>query len=413
MKKVLSVFTVLLLVATLLLTACSKNIIVSVFRPSGDTLSSKSVKLTELSAEAVLQELKNFQVVPDSITVNSFESNGSDSFRRVVLDLGGGFRNWLSTQDGNTQKLTVQAVANTFLHCFSADTFSLRDDGQLVNTGVFDFSAEIFYVHEGVWVQEMSLGSSSPLPTIIPEGSPTVRPSSTAGTQYTPQSTGATPKPTPTGPLATPQRDDGKKYVAITFDDGPHSKYTTMIVDKLKEYNASATFFVVGNRINENLGKAIKYVTDNGSEIAIHGYTHEVYYNSCSEERYVEELEKTRLVIEQYTGIKPTMMRPIGGSITSARVASCPYAVIMWNVDSEDWKHKKASQAEIDAIVKNVMDNVRDGSIVLLHEIYENSYQAFCIIMEKLTEQGYKVVSVTELLGKNNVRPGVKFFSAK
>ena len=106
-------------------------------------------------------------------------------------------------------------------------------------------------------------------------------------------------------------------------------------------------------------------------------------------------------------------MRPIGGSITNSRVKSCGYPVVLWNVDSEDWRHKTQTQSEIDIIVNNVMKDVGDGKIILMHEIYENSYQALDIILRKLTEQGYKVVTVSELFGENNLTPGSKYFSAK
>ena len=207
----------------------------------------------------------------------------------------------------------------------------------------------------------------------------------------------------------------GKKRVAITFDDGPHNVRTQAIVDELAKYGFHATFFVVGNRVDGTAyggGKTIPYILEHGNEIGIHGYTHEVYYNRCDDATYEYELSETLKAIHKYEkDYKVTLMRPIGGNITDERVAECEYSVIMWNVDSEDWKHKGSSQSEIDAIVNNVMTTVKNGSIILLHEIYENSYQAFCIIMERLYAEGYKVVTVTELLGENNVKPGTKYYN--
>ena len=107
-------------------------------------------------------------------------------------------------------------------------------------------------------------------------------------------------------------------------------------------------------------------------------------------------------------------MRPIGGNITKERIDSCPYSVIFWNVDSEDWKNKQRGSEEeaaqnIQTIVQNVMSTVGDGKIILMHEIYRNSYEAFCIILDELYQQGYEVVSVTELIGADTIKPGQKY----
>jgi peptidoglycan/xylan/chitin deacetylase (PgdA/CDA1 family) len=106
-------------------------------------------------------------------------------------------------------------------------------------------------------------------------------------------------------------------------------------------------------------------------------------------------------------------MRPIGGNITDARVESCPYSVIMWSVDSEDWKYKgrgengELAEQNINTIVENVMSQVKSGDIILMHDIYENTYEAAKIIIERLHAEGYQLVTVSELLG--NAKPGVKY----
>jgi peptidoglycan/xylan/chitin deacetylase (PgdA/CDA1 family) len=209
----------------------------------------------------------------------------------------------------------------------------------------------------------------------------------------------------------------GAKRVALTFDDGPHNVRTIAIVDELARYGYRATFFVVGNRVDGtayNGAEALKYAHDHGNEIAIHGYTHAVYYHNCDQDRYERELSNT------YTAIKDAaknanvrLMRPIGGNITDARVESCPYSVIMWSVDSEDWKYKgrgengELAEQNINTIVENVMSQVKSGDIILMHDIYENTYEAAKIIIERLHAEGYQLVTVSELLG--NAKPGVKY----
>ncbi len=230
---------------------------------------------------------------------------------------------------------------------------------------------------------------------------------------------GCTDTPTPPGeessiaetptPTDAPTSPSSKKRVAITFDDGPHNVWTKQIVNELGRYGFTATFFVLGNRIDGsayNGGSTVTFVANQGHELAIHGYTHDVYYNKCSDEEYNFELSETAKVIQNFGGDAPTLMRPIGGAITQERTAACPYAVILWDVDSEDWRYKYRSedtpemmQEKVDTIVNNVMSNVGDGSIILLHDIYESTYDATCIILERLFEEGYEVVSVSELLG--------------
>lgn len=204
--------------------------------------------------------------------------------------------------------------------------------------------------------------------------------------------------------------DPPKKRVAITFDDGPHNVWTKQIVNELGRYGFTATFFVIGNRVDGdayNGGDTMAFVASQGHEIAIHGYTHDVYYNSCTDAEYSFELSETAKVIGQWgNGTVPTLMRPIGGAISNERAAACPYSVILWDVDSEDWRHKykpddtpEMMQEKVDTIVNNVMSGVGDGSIILLHDIYESTYDATCIILQRLYEEGYEVVSVSELLG--------------
>lgn len=205
--------------------------------------------------------------------------------------------------------------------------------------------------------------------------------------------------------------DSPKKRVAITFDDGPHNIWTKKIVNELGRYGFTATFFVIGNRVDgktHNGGDTMAFTASQGHELAIHGYTHKVYYDECTDAEYDFELSETAKVIGQWgNGIVPTLMRPIGGIITPERAAICPYAIINWDVDSEDWRYQYKSedtpemmQEKVDSIVNNVMSTVHDGSIILLHDIYESTYDATCIILARLYAEGYEVVSVSELLGE-------------
>lgn len=220
-----------------------------------------------------------------------------------------------------------------------------------------------------------------------------------AGEQTTEAPVGETTPPATEAVDQTP-----KKYVAITFDDGPHVSRTRLIVDKLKEYGATATFFVVGNRINNVTGEALQYAVENGCEISIHGYTHEYYYDTCSDAQYQKELDMTASAIRKYLGQEYAipLMRPIGGRISEERRAACSYRIVLWDVDSDDWRYKAVTDeastaANVNQIVENILSQVEEGSIVLMHEIYQNSYDAFCIVLDRLYEMGYTCVTVSEL----------------
>ena len=210
---------------------------------------------------------------------------------------------------------------------------------------------------------------------------------------------------------STKKKDPNKKYVAITYDDGPHNVRTNAIVDELEKYGFNATFFVVGNRVDGtayNGKKAVKYAAEKGNEIAIHAYTHNLYYDKCTKAEYEEELENTFNAIRSVLPkAQVKLMRPVGGRITDERTESCDYSVIMWSVDSNDWKYKGDGEEGVDTIVENVMSQVKDGSIILMHDIYENTYLATKEILKQLDEQGYEVVTVSELLG--NPKAGVKY----
>ena len=232
-----------------------------------------------------------------------------------------------------------------------------------------------------------------------------------------PDDTTITTTAPPDIPTSTPP-ESSQKRVAITFDDGPRSyqDQTKKIVDELSKYGFTATFFVVGNRIEKD--GTLPYAVEHGCEIGIHGFTHstEKYFDTCSDEAYENEISHTAEAIrKQIPGYEIKLMRPVGGRISAERINTSPYSIIMWNVDSEDWKHTyykgisdEEADAKINTIVNNVMSSVSDGSIILLHDIYESTYDATKIILQRLYEEGYDVVSVSELLGDDLV-PGRQY----
>ncbi len=209
----------------------------------------------------------------------------------------------------------------------------------------------------------------------------------------------------------TPPPEGSPKKIAFTFDDGPYAPVTRGIAEEFSKYGGKCTFFVVGNRIKGDWETAMKYASDLGHEIAIHGYTHTVYYNRCSYDTYLYEVQTTAARTEQVTGKAPAVKRPSGGSITNSRVAESPYSIIMWNVDTKDWQYSGRNEQNVNRIVQNIVSSATVGDIVLMHDIYYNTLDVVKIILPALAEQGYEFVTVSELLGEER-QAGKKYSNA-
>ena len=222
-------------------------------------------------------------------------------------------------------------------------------------------------------------------------------------------------EPAVSASVTEPSEEIEYKYVAFTFDDGPHAALTKKFVDKLTEYNGRGTFFIIGDRVNDITAESLKYAVEKGNEIAIHAFTHKYIFNSCDEKTYENEIKYTRNTIFSYVGVEPLLMRPPQGAMTAERVQTSKYPIILWSVDSRDWVHKDRSSEDIaaeniDIIVENVLSTVKNGDIILMHELYENSYQAFSVIIDTLYREGYRFVTVSELLGES-IQSGTKYHS--
>lgn len=395
MKKLLLSFISIIMLASTLCACGEKenNITVYFFDQTSGKVCEHQESTANFSSETLLLQLISRGLADPQTRQISFYTNGST----ISLDLSKEFLNTFVGLGVEGSQIILGCLADTFLTNFKAASINITVEGSCVSTQLGEFPKEYTFIDFSDIVFSVDALQKTFVPSISPSTDVTTTPTPTISQ-----------KPTPT--VSSGEVDVKDKIVSITFDDGPHATYTRKIVDKLKEYNATATFFIVGNRVNESTESAIRYAVENGSEIGIHGYTHKFYYGKCSDADYEAEMSKTDSVIKKTIGKSPTLMRPTGGSITAARIASSKYAVILWNVDSLDWKHKKGGQSEIDIIVNNVMKAVKPGSVILMHEIYKNSYEAFCIIIDKLYSQGYKVVSVTELIGKDSVKPATKYF---
>ncbi|MBR3148788.1 MAG: polysaccharide deacetylase family protein [Eubacterium sp.] len=203
--------------------------------------------------------------------------------------------------------------------------------------------------------------------------------------------------------------DPNKPMIALTFDDGPVGKNSSKkILDVLEKYNARATFFMIGQNAAEhpeNLKRKVKL----GCELGNHTWNHNNYGKNVT----ANDIKKCSEAIYKITGQYPTSFRSPGGATTTTIRNECKaenMPLYYWTLDTQDWKHRNA-----DYVYNAVMKNVKDGDIILMHEIYGSTADAVERMVPELIQQGYQLVTCEELVlaktGKKPV-PGEQYFSA-
>ena len=189
---------------------------------------------------------------------------------------------------------------------------------------------------------------------------------------------------------------EGKKLVALTFDDGPNYN-TSKILEILNEYNVSATFFVLGSKILGN-EKIIKMMDEYGMEIGNHTYSHKLMIKMDSE-HIIKEIKDTNDLIYKVINRYPKVVRPSYGSFNKKIKESIDMPIIIWDIDTLDWKNHNSTK-----IVSRVINKVSDGDIILMHDIYSATVKAVDIVIPKLINEGYQIVSVSELFYYKNIK---------
>lgn len=186
--------------------------------------------------------------------------------------------------------------------------------------------------------------------------------------------------------------------IALTFDDGPHPRYTGQILDVLEEYDIKATFFVVGVNA-KNYPDSLIDVIKRGHEIGNHTYSHP-HVSGLNTYTLTDEVEECESTIYGLTDYKTKLFRPPEGMIDAdvrTVLRSLDYKVIMWDIDTRDWAHEPPEK-----IAEKVISNIASGDIILMHDyIGHNSptVEAIKIFIPVLLEKGYKFVVVSELIG--------------
>ena len=184
--------------------------------------------------------------------------------------------------------------------------------------------------------------------------------------------------------------DPSKPMVALTFDDGPYGPVGNRILDCLAQYNGRATFYVVGERVPAEAAEMQRIVAE-GHEIGNHTYSHK-YLNKLNTAQIRQEIDRCADTVQSVCGVRPATVRLPGGNKNATVLAAVQEPIVLWNVDTLDWKTRNAQQT-----VSAVLDHVQDGDIILMHELYQASGDAALQIIPELTNRGYQLVTVSEM----------------
>lgn len=185
------------------------------------------------------------------------------------------------------------------------------------------------------------------------------------------------------------QIDPEQPMMALTFDDGPGER-TGELLDALSRYGAHATFFLQGVNIP---GKedTVKKILETGCEIGNHSYNHP-QLTKLSDAQIAEQIQKTNELIKGACGQEATLVRPPYGAINDAVKKNTGLPLILWNIDTQDWKGGDAA-----SVVNNVLTTADDGDIVLMHDVHTNSVDAALQLLPRLVDEGYQLVTVSEM----------------
>ena len=187
--------------------------------------------------------------------------------------------------------------------------------------------------------------------------------------------------------------DPSKPMIALTFDDGPRASVTNRILDSLSQYGGRATFFMVGTNVPHN-GDVIRRMVAQGCEVANHTNDHK-YISKLSSDGIVSQVSAVNQKVAAVCGVSPVVMRPPGGYVDAHSLSvlgSMGMPAIMWSIDTRDWQHRNAQRT-----INNVLSQVKDGDIILMHDIYDATADAAVVLIPELTARGYQLVTVSEL----------------
>lgn len=197
----------------------------------------------------------------------------------------------------------------------------------------------------------------------------------------------------------------GKKMLcALTFDDGPNTVTTPQVLEKLKKYGVLASFFLVGDNISKESARASASAYEMGCELCNHSKTHSAMPQLTADE-IKAEIAFTDNAVKEICGKKPAFFRPPYIAVNDVMFDSIDLPFIC-GVGAEDWEDSVSAEER----AKRILEQTEDGTIILLHDMEGNfrTVDALDIIIPKLLEKGFELVTVSELFSRCGVQPQKK-----
>lgn len=203
--------------------------------------------------------------------------------------------------------------------------------------------------------------------------------------------------------------DVNRPMVSLTFDDGPVKKNTELAIELLNTYDARATFFMLGFRMERN-HEVVLDVLNSGHEIASHTYNHPDLTEKKTNLSY--QYSRNQEILSEITQGQASigLLRPPYGAFNQKVKESSPYPLILWSLDTLDWKTLDA-QATHD----HIMTNVKDGDVILLHDLHAPSVESLRTVLPALVDAGYQIVTVSEMMEARGIemQNGVSYSKAR
>lgn len=402
--------------------------------------------------------LKVSEVAADQVLLSWEKVNKADGYRVMMAKGDGEYQEYQTISDPNAQSITVSGLDQASAYHFSVTTLRADKSSKPTQTDAVHtlpsapeittiFSSEPGTIHldwskndvaNGYLVEykknsedyssETTLTISDPtqcsadITDLSVDTDYTVRVYATAelgGTLKSApspeQSVTVTSKKVEPLPKAVDQQadtalDPDKPMIALTFDDGPavNTDSSERILDVLEKHHAKATFFMVGYYASQNPDN-VKRKADLKMELGNHTWDHSHYGPAVTP----DDIRRTSNQIHDITGQFSSCFRSPGGETTSAILSECAaenMAAYYWSIDTQDWSSRDA-----DAVYHSVMDNVKDGDIILMHEIYDSTAEAVERMVPELIAQGYQLVTCHDLItlkGGAEPVPGTQYINA-
>ena len=185
-----------------------------------------------------------------------------------------------------------------------------------------------------------------------------------------------------------------EKIIALTFDDGPNEEFTSKVLSLLREYNAKANFFCIGENVKKN-PEVLKEIVKNGHLIGNHSYSHKNSFGFLGTKKVIEELKSTNKIIEEKTNLKVNFFRPPFG-VTNPNIAKAVQKLNLytfgWSIRSLDTIAKDS-----DKVCQKIISKMNNGDILLMHDSSELSVQVLEKLLQYFDQNHIKTITLDKL----------------